>query len=145
MYNPIEKIFAIIKITPEDISSIPKNELESIIKHKLARILSEYIVEHMEELPVVLEKAPQISTFFDHGEIHEIRVNLISDEELKRLKNIEYEYSKIMRKQEELIRRRNEPITGNGGWLGKPLTGEEDFLIDKSSTLPGLNNLGKGY
>ena len=88
MKKELEQIQSRMFISIRDIVSIPKDKLQDVINNQLVRGLSEVIINEMETLPVTYIKETDLNT---GGEVHKIKINIISDEELKRLHSIEDE------------------------------------------------------
>ena len=86
MKKELEQISSRMFISMQDILHMPKEELQEIVNRQLVRGLAEVIIDEMETLPVTYIKETEVNT---GGEVHKIRINIISDEELKRLHSIE--------------------------------------------------------
>lgn len=71
---------------------MPKGDLERITKNQLSRGISDFIVKELDKLPATIQERHIFET--DSIEIR-ISLNLISDEEYRRLKEIEREYNRI--------------------------------------------------
>lgn len=86
MKKELEQISSRMVISMLDMINIPKEKLQEIINRQLVRGLTDVIINEMEILPVTYIKETEINT---GGEVHKIRINIISDYELRRLHNIE--------------------------------------------------------
>ena len=86
MDKNIEKISSSMFISMHDMITIPKFKLKEIVNGQLAQGLAYYITNHMDELPAyhTVDTDPNTGQ-----EEHRVRINIISDSELKRLKDIE--------------------------------------------------------
>lgn len=89
MNNNVERIGAMVIMPLIDIVRIPRERLTEIINEQLARELSHFIINNMELLPISYRKNIDANT---GNQEHTIKINLISNEELKRLRKIESEY-----------------------------------------------------
>ena len=68
----------------DDIRRMPAERKKDIIYNQLARGIADVIMKEMESLPVTCK------TDTDTGsEIHRLKINIISDKELERLKSCE--------------------------------------------------------
>lgn len=81
-----ETVYAAKSMTLLDITRIPNEKLEEITRRELTHILANFILENLDELPVMREEREDPER---GGRETRIRVNLISDKEYKRLKEIE--------------------------------------------------------
>ena len=70
--------------------TIPKERLLSIVKEKLVYHLSKEILENLESLPIEYLISEDVCA---DAETHMIRVNLISNKELRRIREIEKMYN----------------------------------------------------
>ena len=84
--DEIKIVYSYANISLRDIANIPKARLQEITNNQLARDLAQYIVEHIDELPVTYRKKLDVDL---DSEEHRICINIISDKELKRLRDIE--------------------------------------------------------
>jgi len=82
MKKELEQINSRMFISINDLNTISKDTLQDIVSRQLARGLADVIVNEMEILPVTYIKERDPNT---GGENHRIRINIISDGELKRL------------------------------------------------------------
>ena len=83
----------------EDIRA--KKHLEEIVNNGLARHLSNFIVKNIDSLPV--EKTQETIPVISSTE-HRIKINVISNEEIKRLSKIEHRHLSIEEKITELYK-----------------------------------------
>lgn len=87
MNKDFETLWAERSISLMELIRIPEEVLKRIVKHDLASKIAELIVERKDELPVKFTEGP-----LNDGKVIRLRVNLISDDEYRRLKNIESRY-----------------------------------------------------
>lgn len=92
----IDKICSTYIVSDSDKMKIPKDALDRITKNQLAQNIANFIVENLDGLPIKYEiKHDYIIN--PSAEKHTIKMNLISDDELRRLKEIEYMYNDLRR------------------------------------------------
>lgn len=91
MSNQVTQVFATTSISFFDMMEMPKDKLTYTTRENLIRGLSSHIIEHIEDLPVAYSRECEFNTYSNGVERITIRVNLISDEELTRLRSIENE------------------------------------------------------
>lgn len=65
---------------------IPEEDLRELVTHELITKLAKYIIDNMDELPIEYKKETVNDPF--HYEKHSISVNIISDDELSRLRQL---------------------------------------------------------
>lgn len=70
-----------------------RDHLNKVVLGSIVRDMVETILENKDILPVYVKRETRP---INGGEIHSIRMNLISDDELNRLKMIEQEYHRIL-------------------------------------------------
>jgi hypothetical protein len=90
MIQDIIQIYSSFDIPLIDRTRIPKEAKERIVKNNLARELSEYIIENTDKVPVYFTERIIPET---GAEEHRLRINIISDDELRRLRDIEREFN----------------------------------------------------
>lgn len=98
MSKEIEQIFAIVSINELAKTNIPEEILENKIKKDLVYEISKQIIVHWDELPINYTKRCEESPNIFMEE-HRIQLNIISNEELRRLRKIEQDYNMIQFKQ----------------------------------------------
>jgi hypothetical protein len=87
-----EQVFAVTTVDQQTMLRISKYELQKKTKRELAHWIANFIIEHMSELPATY-KVEKENTHFQGAEEHTLHLNLISDEEIKRLRHIEHMYN----------------------------------------------------
>lgn len=91
MYIDIKQVCAGTIINDYEISRIPKEKFNEIIRYRLAHEIAQFIIKNMDELPSNYKKESDHNSNF-YSERHTVRFNIISDEEILRLQQIEREY-----------------------------------------------------
>jgi len=94
MRKELERIQSRTVISMQDLDNMPKDRMQEIVNNQLVRGLTEVMINEMETLPVTYIRETDRNT---GGEIHRIRINIISDAELKRLHHIEAELFQLKR------------------------------------------------
>ena len=88
----IVKIYSEYIVDPQMKRDISGVELEEVIFDSLAHGLAHELVKHIEEIDYKTEIITR-GLYLGPAEKHQIKINIISDEELKRLKAIELKYN----------------------------------------------------
>ena len=88
MARDLERIGSSMSLSLSELISIQKKQ-QGIVNRDLAQGISYYITNHMDELPCqyIVERDS------NGGEYHQVRINIISDKELFRLRDIERQVS----------------------------------------------------
>lgn len=89
MNKDYSQLFAQFILSMSDQLNMPDERKKEIIRNQLSRELAQYINNNMGELPINYNKVIDRST---GSESYTIRINLISDEELRRLRDIESQF-----------------------------------------------------
>jgi hypothetical protein len=93
MKQEIMQVCSAFRISGHEKLKVPADVLENKIYNELAHTIAHYIVENINKVPATIEVRPFIEQDWEE---YILRANLISNEELRRLKNIEHEYSKYL-------------------------------------------------
>lgn len=97
----IASVYSSCTINQRDMATVPTHELETYKRRELAYKLIDHILKNYESLPIEhkidIEHLPE--------QTHSIKINLISNEELKRLKEIERRYDDLLHKYDRLLDR----------------------------------------
>ena len=89
MKKEIEKIMSETTLTMHELFSIPKERHNEIVNRNLSHGIAETIINNIQDLPVeYMHRTDEITG----NEIYRLKVNIISDDELKRLRLIEKAY-----------------------------------------------------
>ena len=89
MKKEIEKITAEMKLGMNEIFRIPQERHKEIITRELSQAVAETIINNIQDLPVeYMHRTDEMTG----GEIYRLKFNIISNNELKRLRLIEKEY-----------------------------------------------------
>jgi len=86
MKKEIEKITSEMALSMSEILSIPQEKHAEIINRQLSHGIAETIINNIQDLPV---KYTHRTDEMTGEEIYRLRFNIISDDELKRLRLIE--------------------------------------------------------
>lgn len=93
MVQDFIQIYACSRLSLNELVNIPKEHQKDIIKRDLGREIGNYIVNNTDKIPNYT-RTETIKT--DGSEEHIIRINIISDEEYRRLKEIEHMYNSLL-------------------------------------------------
>lgn len=91
----IARIFSSCTVSQRDIINMQSDQLEAYRRRELAYRLSEFILKNYETLPIE-HKVEFDNIAHSPDQTHTIRVNIISDKELSRLKRIECAYYELL-------------------------------------------------
>jgi len=83
MKKETKKIISEVRISMDDIRRMPAERKKDIIYNQLARGIADVIMKEMGSLPVTYKYKTDTDT---GDEIHRLKINIISDKELERLK-----------------------------------------------------------
>lgn len=87
MNNVSERLKTKVRIAHADLVEFSKKELEANVKKELARRLADYLVEHMDELPVTLTREDVPSLYaIDYT----LDVHIVSESFIKELKSLSH-------------------------------------------------------
>ena len=89
MKKEIEKITSEMTLSMNEIFKIPQIRHEEIITRELSHLAAETIINNFKNLPVEYKHRTDKIT---GGEIYRLEFNIISNDELKRLRLIEKKY-----------------------------------------------------
>jgi hypothetical protein len=92
MKQEVIQIFTSIGISREEMIRVPEEVIGRKINNELARGIAHYIMDNTEKIPMTIEKRQLIER---DGEEHILRLNIISDEELRRLRQIERDMEQL--------------------------------------------------
>lgn len=90
----IERVYSTHVVSGSDKMKIPKDVLDKIVKNQLAQGIANLIVDGLDNLPISYTIEYDDITN-SPAERHAIKMNLISDDELKRLKKVECMYNSL--------------------------------------------------
>jgi hypothetical protein len=96
MSKDIVQLFATTVLSDMEIECIPNDDLKDIVNHQLTRTLADTIMDNIKDSPVEYKVEPLITQYEYPKRRYMIRINIISDAELSRLKRIEAAYKKLI-------------------------------------------------
>jgi len=91
--SDIEILTSNMFISIDELIDIPAAKLKEIINKELSFKIADVLMKEIDNLPVVYSKETDSNS---GGEVHRLRLNIISNEELKRLRTIERDYNDMM-------------------------------------------------
>lgn len=100
----IASVYSSATINEYDIKNVPRDKLVNYTKRDLAYGLADTILKNHKTLPIQHKIEIENTTYLP-DRTHIIKINLISDEELKRLKEIERRYDDLLHKYDRLLDR----------------------------------------
>jgi hypothetical protein len=89
MKQDIVQVNSAFRVNGYDKMRIPADVLKNRINNELSHNIADYILENMDKMPAEIETKQFIE---QDSEEYILRLNIISDAEIKRLKQIEYLY-----------------------------------------------------
>ena len=96
MIRNVETVFSTTVVSSYEMSGIPREQIDGHVNEHLSHCLAEHIMKNIKELPVnyKMEIDPRMG-----DEIHTLKVNIISTEELLRLRDVENSYLYLLSKR----------------------------------------------